>query len=72
MDDKTAKAAVFHNFGIAFLIGFSFVLLQFNGFNGLPRGETRIGFWLNLAVHVYLALIVCKYRGGNELDDAGL
>ena len=63
VDDRTAKAAVFHNFGIAFLIGFSFVLLQFNGFNGLPRGETRIGFWLNLAVHVYLAVIVWKYRG---------
>lgn len=64
VDDKTAKASVFHNFGIAFLIGFSLVLLQFNEFNGLPRGETRIGFWLNLAVHVYLAIILWKYRAG--------
>ena len=63
VDDKTAKAAVFHNFGIAFLIGFSFVLLQFNEFNGLPREETRIAFWLNLAVHVYLAIVVWKHRG---------
>lgn len=64
VDDKTAKATVFHNFGLAFLIGFSFVLIQFNEFQGLPRGETRIGFWLNLAVHIYLAAIIWKYRAG--------
>jgi small-conductance mechanosensitive channel len=64
VDDRTAKAAVLHNFGLAFLIGFSFVLLQFNGFNGLPRGETRIGFWLNLATHLYLAAVIWKYRAG--------
>lgn len=64
VDDRTAKAVAFHNFGFAFLIGFSIVLPQFNEFNGLPRGETRIGFWLNLAVHVYLAAVVWKYRAG--------
>ena len=64
VDDRTAKAIVFHNFGFAFLIGFSIVLVQFNAFNGLPRGETRIGFWLNLAVHIYLAAVVWKYQAG--------
>jgi small-conductance mechanosensitive channel len=63
-DDRTAKAMVFHNFGFAFLIGFSAVLLRFNEFQGVTDVETRIGFWLNLAVHLYLASVVWKYRVG--------
>ncbi|MEP5630788.1 MAG: mechanosensitive ion channel domain-containing protein [Tateyamaria sp.] len=62
VDDRSAKAMVFHNFGFAFLIGFSIVLVQFNQFNGLPRGEAGVRFWLNLAVHVYLAAVIWKYR----------
>ncbi|MFT5785965.1 MAG: small-conductance mechanosensitive channel [Ascidiaceihabitans sp.] len=64
VDDSTAKAAVLHNFGLAFLIGFSFVIQQFNEFNGLPREVSRIGFWLNLATHLYLAAVIWKYRPG--------
>ncbi|MFT6024618.1 MAG: small-conductance mechanosensitive channel [Ascidiaceihabitans sp.] len=64
VDDATAKASVFHNFGFAFLVGLSFVIIQFNEFNGLPRGEARVGFWLNLAVHVYLATVIWRYRDG--------
>ena len=64
VDDRTAKAAVLHSFGIAFLIGFSFVIQQFNEFNGLPRDVSRIGFWLNLAVHLYLAATIWRYRPG--------
>ena len=64
VDDRTAKASVFHSFGLAFLIGFSFVIMQFNEFNGLPRDVSRLGFWLNLAVHLYLATIIWKYRPG--------
>ncbi|AXI45622.1 mechanosensitive ion channel protein MscS [Sulfitobacter sp. SK012] len=63
-DDRTAKAMVVNNFGLAFLIGFSAVLLQFNEFQGVTDVETRIGFWLNLAVHLYLAAVVWKYRAG--------
>jgi small-conductance mechanosensitive channel len=63
-DDRTAKAMVFHSFGFAFLIGFSAVLLQFNEFQGVTDVETRIGFWLNLTVHLYLAAAVWKYRAG--------
>lgn len=60
--DDTARKVVFHNVWLALLIGFSQVIVQFNVLNGVPMGETRLGFWLNLAVHVYLAILVWRYR----------
>jgi small-conductance mechanosensitive channel len=63
-DDHTAKAMVFNSFGFAFLIGFSAVLIQFNEFQGVTDVETRIGFWLNLTVHLYLVVACWKYRAG--------
>ncbi|WP_299280534.1 mechanosensitive ion channel family protein [uncultured Tateyamaria sp.] len=63
-DDQTAKAMVFHNFWLVFLIGLSFVLLPFNAANGVPMGETRLGFWLNFAVHAYLVFVIWRYREG--------
>ena len=62
VDDKAAKAMVFHNFWFVFLLGFSIVILQFNEFNGVPQGETRLGFWLNLTAHIYLASLIWRYR----------
>ncbi|MEP0146881.1 MAG: mechanosensitive ion channel domain-containing protein [Tateyamaria sp.] len=63
-DDRTAKTIAFHMFWLTFLIGFTFFVLAFNAANGVPAGETRIGFWLNLSVHVYLALIIWRNREG--------
>ena len=62
INDKAAKAMVFHNFWFVFAIGFSIVILQFNEFNRVPQGETRLGFWLNLGIHIYLATVLWKYR----------
>ncbi|MEM9603038.1 MAG: mechanosensitive ion channel family protein [Pseudomonadota bacterium] len=62
--DTVARASVFHMFWFAVLIGVSTVLLNFNQLNGVPLGETRLGFWLNLAVHVYVALVVWRYWDG--------
>ncbi|MEM6988257.1 MAG: mechanosensitive ion channel family protein, partial [Pseudomonadota bacterium] len=59
--DRAAKGAVFHMFWFAMLVGISTVLLNFNQLNGVPLGETRLGFWLNLAVHVYVAWAVWRY-----------
>ncbi|WP_420013774.1 mechanosensitive ion channel family protein [Tateyamaria sp.] len=63
-DDATAKGMVYHTRLFALLIGFSFVILPFNAANGVPMGETRLGFWLNLAVHIYAAIVVWRYRNG--------
>ncbi|MEL6807421.1 MAG: mechanosensitive ion channel domain-containing protein [Pseudomonadota bacterium] len=63
-DDRTAKAIAFHMFWLTILIGFTFFLLAFNAANGVPGGETRIGFWLNLSVHIYLAIIIWRNREG--------
>lgn len=60
--DRNARAIVFHSVWLAILIGFSQVIVQFNALNGVPMGETRLGFWLNLLVHIYLGLLVWRYR----------
>jgi len=60
--DSDARAGVFHSVILAFIIGFSATIVQFNVLNGVPMGETRLGFWLNLVVHFYVAMIVWRYR----------
>ena len=57
-----AKAFCFHQFWLAMLLGFSGAIQIFNATNGVPPGETRIGFWLNLSMHIYLIVIFWKYR----------
>ncbi|MEO0666878.1 MAG: mechanosensitive ion channel domain-containing protein [Pseudomonadota bacterium] len=58
---ETARAMTFHMFWFCLLIGVGAVILPFNAANGVPPGETRIGFWINLSVHLYAALIVWRY-----------
>ncbi len=60
--DQTARATVFHNVILALIIGGSQVIVQFNALNGVPLGETRLGFWLNGIVHLYLAILIWRYR----------
>ena len=57
-----ARAFCFHQFWLAMLLGFSGAIQIFNANNGVPLGETRIGFWLNLAMHIYLVVIFWRYR----------
>lgn len=59
-----ARAFCFHQFWLAFLLGFSGAIQIFNTNNGVPLGEIRLGFWLNLALHVYLIVIFWRYREG--------
>lgn len=59
-----AKTFCFHQFWLAFLIGFSAAIQIFNANNGVPLGETRIGFWLNTSMHIYLIVIFWRYREG--------
>ncbi len=57
-----ANMIVRNNFGLALLIGFSLVIVQFSADNGVARGTTRLGFWLNLAMHIYIIALVWRYR----------
>lgn len=57
-----ARAFCFHQFWFSFLIGFSGAVIAFNTNNGLPMGETGLGFWLSLALHIYLIAIFWRYR----------
>ena len=59
---NAARAFCFHQFWLAMLLGFSAAIQTFNATNGVTMGETRIGFWLNLAMHIYLIVIFWKYR----------
>ncbi len=59
-----ARAFCFHQFWLAFLIGFSGAVQIFNVTNGMVLADTRLGFWLNLGLHIYLIVIFWRYREG--------
>ena len=59
--DATARAMVFHMFWLGMVIGIGQVIVPFNAANGVPVGETRIGAWVNFAVHLYVALLFWRY-----------
>jgi small-conductance mechanosensitive channel len=62
LSTPAAKAFCFHQFWLAMLLGFSGAIQIFNVNNGVPLGEIRIGFWLNLLMHIYLVVIFWRYR----------
>ncbi len=66
-DDNTARFLHRHQILMVMLIGLLVFLLDFNPRHGLPIGELRLGFWLNLAILVYLAVIVYRARDGLSL-----
>jgi small-conductance mechanosensitive channel len=63
-DDESARFVHRHWIGLGVLMGFQIFIVAFNQMNGVPIGETRIGFWLNLAVHLYIIYIAIKARDG--------
>lgn len=62
--DETSKFAVRHTVGLFLLMGFSTFIIQFNAQNGVPIGQSRLGFWLNLAVHLYIIWVAWKHWDG--------
>ncbi|MEM8813141.1 MAG: mechanosensitive ion channel domain-containing protein [Pseudomonadota bacterium] len=63
-DDRTARVLHRNMIGLVILIGFTFAIVVFNHWNGIAMGESRLGFWLNLATHLYLIWIVLANREG--------
>ena len=63
-DDWTARYLHRHQIGLLFLIGFTFGIVAFNEMNGIAMGESRLGFWLNLSIHLYIAYVAWRSREG--------
>ena len=63
-DDWTARFSHWNMFGLTLLLGFTIWLITFLHWNGIPRGELRLGFWLNLAIFVWLVYAVYRMRHG--------
>ena len=73
-DDATARFVHRHMVGIFLLMGVSIAFVSFNALNDVAMGQSRLGFWLNLAVHLYIIWIawrgwpglVAMMRGGEQ------
>ena len=64
VDDRWAVYLQRNLVGLVLLGGFSIFIIRFNAANGITLGETGIGIWLNLAVHVYIGIIAWTARSG--------
>ncbi|WP_424833752.1 mechanosensitive ion channel family protein [Ruegeria sp.] len=64
IDDHWAKYLHRNLIGLLILIGFTMFILRFNALNGVTGGDTRIGFWLNAAIHIYIGVIAWTAREG--------
>ena len=63
-DDQTAQFLNRHIIGFSFLFGFTIAILGFNDLNQVPVAEMRLGFWLNLSLHLYIVWIAWNARDG--------
>ncbi|WP_240336669.1 mechanosensitive ion channel family protein [Tropicibacter sp. Alg240-R139] len=64
VSDKWAKYLHRNLIGLFLLGGFTIFIVGFNQANGVPMGETRLGFWLNTSVHIYIGIIAWRAREG--------
>ncbi|UWR04586.1 mechanosensitive ion channel [Ruegeria conchae] len=64
IDDLWAKYLHRNLIGLLILIGFTLFVVRFNALNGITPNETRIGFWLNAAIHIYIGVIAWTAREG--------
>lgn len=64
IDDHWAKYLHRNLIGLLILIGFTLFVIRFNALNGVTGDDTRIGFWLNAAIHIYIGVIAWTAREG--------
>jgi small-conductance mechanosensitive channel len=64
VDTPTAKGLCKHNFFLALALGFTGAIAAFNLQHDVSNVETRLLFWLNTFLHVYLAWVMWTYREG--------
>ena len=60
--DKVAKFFLWTSVGFVLLVGFSNFMVDFNAMNGVPVGETRLGFWINLVLFFWMAAVAIYAR----------
>ncbi|WGI21398.1 mechanosensitive ion channel family protein [Amylibacter sp. IMCC11727] len=63
-DDWTAKYLYRNQFGLFLLMGLSTGIVEFNALNDVPMGTSRLGFWLNLSVHIYIIVVAWRAWDG--------
>ncbi len=64
VSDHWAKYLHRNLIGLGLLGGFTMFIIGFNAQFGVPIGETRLGFWLTFALHVYIIVIAWTARDG--------
>ncbi|MCA0872856.1 mechanosensitive ion channel family protein [Seohaeicola saemankumensis] len=64
VNDKWAGYLYRNIIGLVLLSGLTVFIVSFNINNGITLGESRIGFWFDTAVHVYIALVAWTAREG--------
>ncbi|WP_298935704.1 mechanosensitive ion channel family protein [uncultured Ruegeria sp.] len=64
IDDHWAKYLHRNLIGLLLLIGVTLFVVRFNALNGVTPADTRIGFWLNAAIHIYIGVIAWTAREG--------
>ncbi|MEE9314849.1 MAG: hypothetical protein V3V02_09380, partial [Rhizobiaceae bacterium] len=62
--DETAKYFHRNVIGLSLLIGFMGFILQFHAMYGVTVGETRLGYWINMALFIWLIVIGIQAREG--------
>ncbi len=63
-DDWTARYLHNSQIGIALLIGLTYFIVTFQWMNGVALGESRIGYWLNLIVFIWIGFVCYRARDG--------
>ncbi len=62
IDDHWARWLYRHCGGVALIMGLLNFIIPALANNGVPMGQLRLGFWLNLTLYVYLAWMVWTAR----------
>ncbi|MEZ5812347.1 MAG: mechanosensitive ion channel [Rhizobiaceae bacterium] len=64
IDDANARYLHHSQIGLAILVGASIFIINFMDANGVPWTETRLSFWLNTAIFIWLGTIAWRARDG--------
>lgn len=64
IDDRWATFLHRHMIGLILLSGFTIFAVFFNMTNSVALAETRIGFWLDTSVYIYIIFIAWRAQSG--------
>lgn len=65
--DEDARGIYRHQIGLALVLGLGFWAPGFVEMSGQSSGDTRLGFWLDLAFHAYAIWIIWHFRTSMRL-----